>query len=218
LRVNVYLRNVHPKQIIHLPLAPGWHRVLRPAVTACVPERILHLPAVRQLLIGQLIEIVDGAAWDPDIRQRRASRIDMARAIAAAEQREFDRLRQHRRQETTASARSWTRWDADLEARLLRTDYAGLAALATELGIARRSLLMRRAALRRSGLRRPHERKRRADEWTPELIDQLRQGCAAGLTWQAIAGELGRTVGACYGQAKRLGLRRVIRAPGKPLD
>jgi hypothetical protein len=39
------------------------------------------MPAVRQLLIGQLIEVVDGAAWDADIRQRRASRIDLARAI-----------------------------------------------------------------------------------------------------------------------------------------
>jgi hypothetical protein len=36
--------------------------------------------------------VVDGAAWDPDVRHRRASRTDMARAIAAAEQREFDRL------------------------------------------------------------------------------------------------------------------------------
>jgi hypothetical protein len=36
--------------------------------------------------------VVDGAARDAEIRQRRASRTDMARAIAATQQREFDRL------------------------------------------------------------------------------------------------------------------------------
>jgi hypothetical protein len=164
LHVNlVYLRNVHPKQIIHLPVAPGWCRVLRPAVTTRVSERVLHLPAVRQLLIGQLIEIVDGAAWDPDIRQRRASRIDMARAIAQAEQREFDALRA-RRPDRAEPRRAYRKQDKRL-------------------------------------------RKPRADQWTPELIEQLRQGCAAGLTWVAIAGELGRTPGACYEQVRRLGLK-----------
>jgi hypothetical protein len=88
--VSVYLRNAHPKQIVHLPIAPGWSRVLRPAVTT----RVLHTPAVRQLLLRKLVDVVDGAAWDADARQRRASRTDMARAIAAAEQREFDQLLQ----------------------------------------------------------------------------------------------------------------------------
>jgi hypothetical protein len=92
--VSVYLRNAHPKQIVHLPIAPGWSRVLRPAVTTRVPERVLHTPAVRQLVLRKLVDVVDGAAWDADARQRRASRTDMARAIAAAEQREFDQLLQ----------------------------------------------------------------------------------------------------------------------------
>ena len=90
--VNVYLRNTHPKQIVHLPIAPGWSRVLWPAVTTRVPEHVLHTPVVRQLLLRKLVDVVDAAAWDADVRQRTASRIDMARAIAAAEQREFDQL------------------------------------------------------------------------------------------------------------------------------
>jgi GcrA cell cycle regulator len=90
--VNVHLRNAHPKQTVYLPIAPGWCRVLRPAVTTSVPARVLHTPVVRQLLIRKLVDVVDGAAWDADARQRRASCTDMARAIAAAEQREFDQL------------------------------------------------------------------------------------------------------------------------------
>jgi hypothetical protein len=67
--------------------------VLKPAVTTAVPAALLHTEPVRQLLINRLIDVVDGAAWDADIRQRRASRTDWARAIAAAEQAEFDRMR-----------------------------------------------------------------------------------------------------------------------------
>jgi hypothetical protein len=59
--------------------------VLKPAVTTAVPATLLHTAAVRQLLLCKLVDVVDGAAWDPDVRQRRASRTDMARAIAAAE-------------------------------------------------------------------------------------------------------------------------------------
>jgi hypothetical protein len=88
----IYLRNTHPKQTVRLPVRPGWCRVLKPAVTTAVPAALLHTAAVRQLLLRKLVDVVDGAAWDPDVRQRRASRTDMARAIAAAEQREFDRL------------------------------------------------------------------------------------------------------------------------------
>jgi hypothetical protein len=57
-----------------------------------VPAALLHTAAVRQLLLRKLVDVVDGAAWDSNVRQRRASRTDMVRAIAAAEQREFDRL------------------------------------------------------------------------------------------------------------------------------
>lgn len=89
----IYLRNVHPKQTVYLPIRPGWRRVLKPAVTTSVPAALLHTAAVRQLLLRRLISVVDGASWDANIRQCRASRTDWARAIAAAEQREFDRLR-----------------------------------------------------------------------------------------------------------------------------
>lgn len=89
----VYLRNVHATQTVHLPIRPGWCRVLKPAVTTAVPAALLHTSEVRQLLLRRLVDLVDGAAWDADVRQRRASRTDWARAIAAAEQREFDKLR-----------------------------------------------------------------------------------------------------------------------------
>jgi hypothetical protein len=76
--VIVYLRNTHAKQVVYLPIRPGWCRVLKPAVTTAVPAALLHTAAVRQLLIRN---VVDGAAWDADVSQRRASRTDMARAI-----------------------------------------------------------------------------------------------------------------------------------------
>ena len=90
----IYLRNAHPKQTVYLPIRPGWRRVLKPAVTTSVPAALLHTETVRQLLLRELIVVVDGAAWDADVRQRRANRTDWARAIAAAEQREFDKLRE----------------------------------------------------------------------------------------------------------------------------
>jgi hypothetical protein len=88
----IYLLNAHPKRTVHLPISPGWARVLRPAVTTAVPAALLHTKAVRQLLLRRLVDPVDSAAWNADVRQGRASRTDMARAIAAAEQRESDRL------------------------------------------------------------------------------------------------------------------------------
>jgi hypothetical protein len=90
--VTVYLRNTHAKQVVHLPIRPGWCRVLKPAVTTAVPAVLLRTAAVRQLLLRKLVDVVDGTAWDSDVRQRRASRADRARAIAAVEQREFDQL------------------------------------------------------------------------------------------------------------------------------
>lgn len=83
---------MHAKQTVYLPICPGWHRVLKPAVTTSVPAALLHTPAVRQLLLKKLVDVVDGAAWDAEARQRQASRTDWARAIAAAEQLEFDKL------------------------------------------------------------------------------------------------------------------------------
>jgi hypothetical protein len=86
----IYLRNIHQKQTVRLPVRPAWYRVLKPAVTTAVPAALLHTAAVRQLLLRKLVDVVDRAAWDSDVRQRR--RTDMARAIATAEQQEFDRL------------------------------------------------------------------------------------------------------------------------------
>jgi hypothetical protein len=89
----IHVRNLHPKQVVYLPVGRGWARVVPPAVTTALPEQVLHTPAARALLTRRMIALVDGAAWDPETRQQRALRADMARAIAAAEQREFDRLR-----------------------------------------------------------------------------------------------------------------------------
>ena len=74
----VYLRNVHAKRIVYLPVRPGWCRVLKPAVTTAVPAALLHTAAVRQLLLRKLVDVVHGAAWDADTRQARASRTDWA--------------------------------------------------------------------------------------------------------------------------------------------
>jgi hypothetical protein len=209
---GVFLRNAHPKQIVYLPVSPGWCRVLRPAVTTCVPEQLLHTPAVRQLLLRKLVDVVDGAAWDPDIRQRRASRTDMARAIAAAEQVEFDRLLQHRSQGEVVPR--YVQWTPALEARLVATADAGISALASELGITRRSLFMRRGVLRRlGGTRPPHVRRRRADEWSAAQIEHLERSIAAGQSCDAIAAEIGRTPAGVAAQAKRLGLQR---SDGRP--
>jgi hypothetical protein len=203
--VSVFLRNAHPKQTVYLPIARGWCRVLRPAVTTAVPAQLLHTPVVRQLLLRKMLEVADRSAWDADARQRRASRTDMTRAIAAAEQAEFDRLRRYRLEPT--ASRGWTRWTPELEARLL-ADGTNLAALATELGVTRRTVLDRRAALRRSGPRQPHQRRRRADEWPVEHIKRLREDLVAGLTIAAVAAALGRTAGATGTMARRLGLER----------
>ena len=77
-----------------MPLGAGWARVLRPAVTAELPSQVLHTSTVRELLLRRMVEIADGAAWNADTRQARANRTDWARAIAATEQREFDKLLQ----------------------------------------------------------------------------------------------------------------------------
>lgn len=77
---------------MYLPVRPGWRRVLRPMVTTCVPATLMHQPAVRRLLLHRVVEVVDGAAFDADTRQRRTASTDMARALAAAEQAECARL------------------------------------------------------------------------------------------------------------------------------
>ena len=134
--MSVYLRNCHPKQTIRVPVRPGWCRVLKPAVTTSVPASLLHTPAVRQLLLRKLVDVVDGAAWDADVRQRRASRTDMARAIAAAEQREFDRLR------VGLAPKRPHYWPAEQLACLRERIAAGatMKQLATEHGVTRQAM------------------------------------------------------------------------------
>jgi len=55
-----------------------------------LPEQLLHTPTARRLIARLLVAVVDGGARAAELRQR-ASRADMARAIAGAEQAEFDR-------------------------------------------------------------------------------------------------------------------------------
>lgn len=122
-KAAVYLRNLHPTKRVMVPLGRGWVRLLYPGVTTHVPERVLHTPLVRKLLIRKMVEVVDGAAWDADVRQRNASRADMARAIAAAEQREFDVLLKGVRRETRGAV---DRAAAPYAALLAATKMAGL--------------------------------------------------------------------------------------------
>jgi hypothetical protein len=158
--VTVYLRNTHPKQVLYLPIRPGWCRVLKPAVTTAVPPALLHTAAVRQLLLRKLVDVVDGAAWDADVRQRRASRTDMARAIAAAERREFDRL-------LADMPRRQHYWSAE-RIELLRARIAfgvTMKELAGEFGLTRQAIgqvvqrhglqHVRPGAVRRGGCLRP---------------------------------------------------------------
>jgi hypothetical protein len=96
--------------------------------------------------IRKLIDLVDGAAWDADERQRSASRTDMVRAIAAAEQREFDQLlarrpeprsrRPYRRQDKRLRKPRGDEWSAEQLTLLHRRWIAGVLAetIAAELG------------------------------------------------------------------------------------
>jgi hypothetical protein len=159
-----FVRNAHPTKRLALPFGDdGWARLLYPGVTTSVPERALHTPLVRLLLTEKLIELTNGAAWDPDARQRRAARTDMARAIAAAEQAEFTRLmaglqrrqgpQRPRRQPRPRRPRK-DEWSEDQVAQLRRCHAAGMtcSAIAVELGRTRGSVIGKalREGLRRS--------------------------------------------------------------------
>jgi len=158
--VIAHVRNAHPTKRMFIPLGGGWARLLYPGVTTAVPERALHTPLARQLLTAKLIELADGAAWDADVRQRRAARTDMARAIAAAEAREFARL--------VGGLRGRSPWHG-----------------------------------RKAG----KPRKPRANEWPAAQLALLRQRAEEGVSRVRIAAELGRTLSAVEGQAKRQGAR-----------
>jgi hypothetical protein len=45
-----------------------WCRVLKPAVTTAEPAALLYTASARQLLLRKLVDVVDGAASDPDVR------------------------------------------------------------------------------------------------------------------------------------------------------
>jgi hypothetical protein len=173
----IFLRNAHPKQIVYLPIAPGWCRVLRPAVTTSVPARVLHTPVVRRLLLRRLVDVVDGAAWDADARQRNASRTDMACAIARAEQREFDQL--------LKGVRYQTRYPRDPSA----TPYARLKDATAAAGLAEASLLRVLngetavpAALAQFGLRAPPVHRTQGKR---QVFTHWRQRDRTARTWLA---------------------------------
>lgn len=105
---------------------------------------VLHTPAARTLLTRQLITVVDGAAWDAEARQARALQADMVHAIAAAEQREFDRLRVGVRicERRRPSGRPRHRWTAErvAEFRALLLSEAKPAEIAAKMGWHRAAL------------------------------------------------------------------------------
>jgi hypothetical protein len=92
--MSVYLRNLHPTRKAWLPVEQGWSRLVYPGVTTRLPDAVLHLPAVRNLLEKQLVVAVDNAGWNADERQRRSELAGMAELVRLAEQAQFDRLLQ----------------------------------------------------------------------------------------------------------------------------
>jgi hypothetical protein len=204
---TVFLRNPHPKQTVYVPIGDGWARVLRPAVTTALPERVLHTPAVRQLLVHRLVDLVDGAAWDADVRQRRASCTDMARAIAAAEQREFDRLRQG--VQINARRRRNHEWSPEQIAVLHRrwAEGARVGVLALELGMPAHVVGLKAY---HEGLGHQRSNGSGRKDWPNAQTARLRQRWAEGASVRTLAREFGTTTGAIAGKARRenLALRR----------
>ena len=155
----IYLRNVHPKQTMYLPVRPGWCRVLRPAVTTALPPTALHHPAIRQLVAAQELQVVTEVAGsaDPDARQRAALRRDLQVALAAAEAKEFDKLRQgitippRRTGAGPGGKGRYSRWTPERKARLERLWRAGASVdvIANEVGLGRANVW---AVVQRFGL------------------------------------------------------------------
>jgi hypothetical protein len=54
----IFLRNIHPKRAAYVPVAPGWARLLLPAVTAAVPAGVLALAGVQRALDCQHLAVV----------------------------------------------------------------------------------------------------------------------------------------------------------------
>jgi hypothetical protein len=180
--VTVYIRNLSARRTLTIPLDPGLCRVLPPAVTSIVPARVLAQPAVQALLARQFLARVDVAGWDPDERQRRALKADMAAAIARAEQAEVDKLRvgirlKPRRAPTGRPRYRWTSqriakfkalWDAratpDEIAHAMDMGKESVFTIASKLG------LSRRAPRPQSGLGAGYRASRKPEEIrTPEI-------------------------------------------------
>lgn len=153
----IYLRNLHPKQTVYVPVSPGWCRMLRPGVTSALPSAALHTPAARALLTRQLITVVDGAAWNAETRQARALKAEMARAIAKAEQAEFDKLRKgvvispRRKGKGPGGKGRYSRWIPERKARFGQLWRAGASVdvIANEVGMGRANVW---ATVQRFGL------------------------------------------------------------------
>jgi GcrA cell cycle regulator len=165
------------------------------------------LPGVQRALAEERLQLVTeaSAASSPEARVAVALRRDMQAAIAQAERAALEQLR--RRRGEPEEGRSWTRWTAELDARLLQTDATGFAAMAAELGLSRRYLRMRRC---RAGSGPPRKRKRRATDWPEAQTEQLRQAWEAGQSVAAIAAALGRSPGSVTSRVQRLGLTRPL--------
>ncbi len=213
---HVHVRNVHPTRRLMVPIAPGWSRLLYPAVTACLPAGVVESPAVRRMLAAQVLAVVGEAGWDADARQRQADRAGMEAAIRRAEQREFDqwrarwRARQQPPRRTHKSAqvnrkRRADEWPPEWTERLRRRWAEGASAeqIASEIGLTP-------GAVASKALREGLEARPPRNAWPAERTVRLRERWAAGATARELAGELGVTPGAVVSKARTLGL------PGRP--
>jgi hypothetical protein len=108
----IHLRNLDPRRSAYLPVAPGWCRVVLPQACASVPAATLRSAAVQRALAAEQLAVVTEINGSADARAVAALRRDMAIAIARAEQREFDRLRQgvsiRPRRKATGRYQRWT--------------------------------------------------------------------------------------------------------------
>ena len=210
----IYLRNVHPKRTVLVPLGAGWARVLRPAVTAELPEQVLHTDAVRTLLLQRMVEIADGNAWNADTRQASASRMDWSRAVAVAEQQEFDRMLADL---TPAQDHFWSA--AQLEQVRQRLDAgATVRQIAAEYRLTPQGTTQLRKRLGILPLRQRRRPYKRAGQWPEEWVSLLRQRWSEGATGSAIAAELGNGISAdsVAAKARYLGIPRRSRPGGDP--
>jgi hypothetical protein len=144
---RVYLRNRDPTRRLAVPLGNGWARMILPPQTCTsVPAAVLRSAGVAAGLAAERIVVVTevSASTNPDARAAAALRRNMAVAIARAEQRAFDKLRQPdslkpRRQ----SDGRYQRWTPERLARFTALWLAGatLDEIAAATGLGRRSVL-----------------------------------------------------------------------------